>query len=130
MRYLGIDYGTKNIGLATSDDAGQMAFPFKVISAGKRAVKEVAEICQKEKIEKIIVGESVNLNGEPNPVMAEIIRFKKALEKESELSIDFEKEYFTSRAVAREIGEDNFSDARAASLILQTYLDRQKNTQL
>ena len=46
MKYLGIDYGKKYIGLALSDDGGVMAFPYKVISNNQETTKEINEIIQ------------------------------------------------------------------------------------
>ena len=132
MKYLGIDYGTKRIGLANSDDTGKVAFPLITILAGPHAVAEVAAIIAKENIEKIVLGESRNLQGQHNPVMDEIREFKKELEDLCGLPVVFENELFSSAAAARQFTPDGSRkknpahdnlDAAAATLILQSYLD-------
>ncbi len=123
MKYLSIDYGTKKIGLATSDDAGRMAFPYQVIPT-EGALSRIKNICVEEKVDTIIIGESRNLSGVPNPVMKAIEKFAIELSEATNLPIEFEPEIFTSRAAGREFGQDENLDARAAALLLDTYLKR------
>ncbi len=65
MKYLGIDYGTKRIGIARSDTGGSIAFPLTTIAAGPKAVEEVAGLVIKEEAHKIILGESRNFKARP-----------------------------------------------------------------
>lgn len=136
MKYLGIDYGTKRIGLAISDETGQMAFPLAVVDAGKEALATIAEEIQKNKIEKIVLGESRNFKNEPNLVMENIEQFKKDLQEISGKDVVYEQEFMSSAAAARQYEPDgsrkqnpsqNKLDAAAAALILQSFLDRIKN---
>jgi len=127
MRYLGIDYGHKKVGLATSDEAGHFAFPYKVVANTPKLIAEIKNICTEEKIEKIIIGESLNLEGKPNLIMGAITEFKDKLEKEINLPIELEREFFTTWEAKRLIDEeqkDPITDARAAALILKSYLDK------
>mgnify|MGYP003387844893 CR=1 FL=1 len=133
MKYLGIDYGTKRIGLATSDGGGSVAFPYGVVKAGATALTMVDELCKKEGVEKIVIGESRNFKGEANAVMAHIVEFKKDLEALTMLPVEYEAEFLSSAAAARQF-EGDFGrgdkpsqdklDASAAAMILQSYLDR------
>ena len=136
MKYLGVDYGTKRIGLAVSDDTGSMAFPLTTIEAGKEALSKVAEEVQKNNIEKIVIGESRNFQNEPNDVMEDIEQFKKDLAGLSGKEVVYEQEFMSSAAAARQYAPDGSRkqnpsqaklDAAAAALILQSYLDRAKN---
>jgi len=140
MKFLGIDYGSKRIGLASSDEGGQIAFPREVLLNDNKTISKIREICKKEKIGKIVLGESLTLSGEPNPVMEEILNFKKKLEKETGIEIILEKEFSTSAlarrgpiakkpiATERRISKkEEFFDDKAAALILQRYLDKNKN---
>lgn len=124
MRYLGIDYGSKRIGLAVSDENGQMAFPYSVIKNDKNILAEIGEIIKKEKIEKIIMGESKNFKNIPNKIMKEIEKFKKELEEKTKLPVIFESEFMTSIQAERGLGKNDMNDASAAAIILQSYLDR------
>ena len=129
MRYLGIDYGNRKVGLAISDEMGSFAFPLKVLKNTASLVEEIKKICVEEKIGKIIIGESVDLSGEANPIQKEILGFKEKIELASGLEVILEKEFFTSREAKRLIDEkqtDPLTDARAAALILKSFLD--KNT--
>jgi putative holliday junction resolvase len=133
MKYLGIDYGTKRIGLARSDSNGTLAFPHGVVKAGAGALSAIHEVIKKEEIEKIVLGESNNFKGEPNAVMENITEFKKDLEELTGLVVEYEAEFLSSAAAARQYDGDfgrgdkpsqEKLDASAAAMILQSYLDR------
>lgn len=136
MKYLGIDYGTKQIGVAMSDPAGTVAFPHSVVPAGPAAVAAIDALCKREGVEAVVIGESRDLSGEKNPVMEDIERFAKDLGALTGLPVEFEREFFTSALAARQFAPEAKSrkrhpnhdklDAAAAALILQSYLDRQK----
>lgn len=131
MKYLAIDYGTKRVGIATSDDEGGMAFPLRVIandSGSKKLVAAIAAICRLERIGTIIVGESHDLTGKPNPLMREITPFAEALKKETGVPLEFMTEVFSSQEAARITGENSANDASAAAIVLQSYLDRAHQT--
>lgn len=148
MRYIGIDYGTKRIGVALSDENGKMAFAHSVIEnlGNKKALAEIKKICAENSVGKIILGKSVNYKGENNSVMAKIEIFKTEMEKEIVLPVVYENETLTSAEARRPLrGERERPptlnkrkspekekkaivkiDASAAALILRNYLD--KNT--
>jgi putative Holliday junction resolvase len=137
MKYLGLDYGTRRIGIAISDDTGSLAFPLTVIQAGQGSLEQVAALVKEHAVEKIIIGESRDFKGEANAVMEDITQFKKDLEELSAMTVEFEREFFTSTMAARQFAPQQKSrkanpphdtlDASAAALILQSYLDRNKN---
>ncbi len=124
MKYLGIDYGSKRVGLATSDEEGKMAFPYAVILNNEKLIDKIGEIIKKEKIEKIIIGESTNFKGEPNKIMVEIEKFTEELKEKFKLEVVFEPEFLTSVQAEKLQGKNEMTDASAAALILQSYLDR------
>ncbi len=102
---LGIDYGPKNMGLATSE--GFIAQPLKVV----HSVVEIKKICEEFTIEKIIVGVSEGKSGE------EAKKFGNDLQSMVGLPVEFVDETLTSH----EAGNKNH--AKAAAIILQRYLD-------
>lgn len=138
MKYLGIDYGTKRVGLSLSDESATLAFPYSVISNSAGLVTLIENLILKEKIGTVVVGESTGEDGADNPVQKKIKEFAETLEKKSKTPVYFEKEFFTSaEAHGRKGKETNDArqtkfakpagiDARAAALILQRYLDKQK----
>lgn len=136
MKYLGIDYGSKRVGLSLSDEEGMMAFPYKIIKNDMELVDTIHNICGTEEISAIVLGESQDLSGVPNKIMGSIEEFKRNLEAELELPIYFEKEFMTSlfargndgkkenNARKEKRAENKKIDDSAAALILQRYLDR------
>lgn len=146
MRYLGIDYGTKKIGLAISDESGRFAFAHRVIanSGEKDVLNKIAIICKENNIGKIVLGESVNYKGDPNPLMKKIEPFKLGLERAISLPVVYEKEILTTAEARRPLeGErkrppvqnkrrspqknkiaKEKTDASAAALILKIHLDK------
>ena len=140
MRYLGIDYGTKRVGLALSDESGSLAFAHGVIETGGAAQK-IGNLTQIEGVGQVVLGKSLNLDGSPNPLMEKIERFKQELERLG-LHVSYESEVMTSAQAARapggergqaaspgkQAGKPSGIDAAAAALILQGYLDKIKNT--
>lgn len=127
MRYLGIDYGHRKLGLAISDESGNFAFAHSVLPNNPKLLTELKNVCQREGIEKIVLGESLNLSGGANEIQEDILIFKDKIEKEIGLEVIFEREFFTTQEARRIIDEeqkDPLTDARAAALILRSYLDR------
>ncbi len=126
-RFLGIDFGTKRIGLAISDEGGSLAFPKEVVLNNKNTFERLAEVIKQENILEIVVGESLDFDGEPNKVTKEIEKFISGLKETFGLPIHKQKEFLTSVEARRYKNdnkiEPNRVDASAAALILQRYLD-------
>jgi len=139
MRYLGIDYGSKRVGLSLSDEDGMMAFPYKIIKNDLDLVDNIHNICGKEEVSAIVVGESTDISGAPNKIMGSIEDIKKTLEIELDIPVYYEKEFMTTiEARGREGKKVNNAkkvakkkqvpaDASAAALILQRFLDKKNN---
>ena len=134
MKYIGIDYGTKNIGVAVSDDNGTVAFPLTTVDAGRDAISKVASLIKEKGTQEIVIGGSRNFSGERNEIMEDIEQFKKDIGELTGLPVHYEREFFTSALAARQFSPEEKSrkanpsqdklDASAAALILQSYLDR------
>lgn len=127
MRYLGIDYGGKRVGIALSDEGGTLAFPKFVLKADFDLLSAVMRIINDEKVREIVIGESRDFSGKENRIMTEIRSFKSALEKASGLPVHFEPEFMTSRQAEHIQGKEAATDASAAALILQSFIDKKKN---
>lgn len=123
MKKLGIDYGTKKVGIAISDESATIAFPKEVIPNTPKLVAEIAALCDHESIDTIVLGESKNFQGQENPVMMYITQCKEALEEACGVPVELEPEFLTSQEAMRQ-SKEGTHDARAAALILQRYLDR------
>jgi putative holliday junction resolvase len=123
MKYLSIDYGSKKVGIATSDDDGRMAYPCMIAQNDKSLMGDIREIVKAMGIHEIVIGESLDENGKPNDIMKEIRAFAVRLEDELDLPVHFEKEFMTSLEARRFQGKHIVDDS-AAALILQRYLDK------
>ena len=138
MRFLGIDYGTKRVGVALSDEDGRFAMPVIVLKNAKNSaksvnsakpaglLKEVTELARENNVKEIVLGESRNYKGEANAILEKSLEFKKALESAGFI-VHLEPEFMTSVQAERFQGKTELSDASAAALILQSYLDREKS---
>ena len=124
MKYLGIDFGSKRVGVAVSDDGGEMAFPHSVLPNDEKLLENIKKIIKDEKIGEIVMGESKNFQGQPNEIMKEIETFKKVLEEKTKLKVIFEPEFLTSHQAQQFQGKNELHDASAAAIILQSFLDR------
>jgi len=127
MKILGIDFGSRRVGFAIADTETGMAFPKAVYSNDKFLLGEIKDMCKNYNVEKIVIGESKDFQGKDNIIMAEIRRFKKMLEIDLGVEVDYELEYMTSAQAIRGQEETTMLDASSATIILQSYLDRIKN---
>lgn len=124
MKYLGVDFGLKRLGLAQSD--GELAAPFKIIEVKgfKYAVQKTVEVVSKEGFEKIIVGM-------PEGKMGQTVKgFIKALRKNG-LNVEESDETLSSKKALEKMINMNIpqkkrqaADDIAAAIILQNWLDR------
>ena len=119
---MAIDYGAKHVGIASTDDSGNFALPRLVLENDKTLFDKIIKFKEDGKIEKIIIGESKNLDGKANPVQKEIERFKNELEERG-IEVISHPEIFTTVEARRLQGETKMTDASAAALILKSYLD-------
>lgn len=122
MRYLGIDYGSKRVGIAISDPDGQIAFPLTVLDNSKNLLNDIKEICRKNEIEEIVIGDSKDYKGHDNVIMKEIRTFIKELEK-IPMKVNLHPEFLTSSEAEKIQGKNKMLDASAAAIILRSYLE-------
>ncbi|OGZ51311.1 MAG: hypothetical protein A3F26_02195 [Candidatus Ryanbacteria bacterium RIFCSPHIGHO2_12_FULL_47_12b] len=130
-RVLGIDYGTSRIGLALSDERGKIAFPHKVIIVRKKLIgeiiKKLREICIKESVSEIVVGLPRGLSGMQDTEMTKSVReFADALAA-LHLPVHLEEEFLSTKEASRGPTAKSHIDASAAAIILQSFLDSQKD---
>lgn len=128
MRYLGIDYGKKRIGLAVSDETLAFAFPREILAnqSTKQSVRAILQFAEQEHIGKIIIGLPLGSAGDDTEQTRNIRAFAALFARESHLPIEFENELLTSRLARAGSDKGKPVDASAAALILQSYLDKHK----
>ena len=123
VKYLGIDFGSKRVGVAVSDEEGKIAFPQVVLASNKDLIGTVVGLCQKNAIATVVVGESKNYQGQKNDIMVRAESFCRQLEGAG-LKVIWEPEFMTSVQASQITGENKMLDASAAAIILQSYLNR------
>ena len=134
MKYLGIDYGEKRIGLAVSDLTNTIATSYKYIINNKNKLANLNNIVKELSISHIVIGLPLLLNGQKGEKAVIVEEFAKNLANElgANIEIIFEDERLTTVSAERILLEGDVSrkkrkgkiDALAATLILQKHLDR------
>ena len=125
MKLLGLDYGDAKIGLAIGDTDSKVASPFKILkNAGwNNLFQDLKLICQKEKIEKIIIGLPKN---KKSPDQAKrVLDFITKLKERLDIEVEIQDEQFTTAQASKLINNSKKQDDDiAAMLILQSYFDK------
>jgi putative holliday junction resolvase len=132
---LGIDFGHARIGLAISDELRLLAHPLETLPANKDAAKRIADIVRERKIDKIIVGVPRHMSGEIGEAANNALEFAGRLRAQIPCPVETWDERLTTVAAERALrgaGKKarktrNIVDQVAAQMILQSYLDRERN---
>ncbi|MBX4200130.1 Holliday junction resolvase RuvX [Candidatus Parcubacteria bacterium] len=122
MGLLGIDFGEKRVGVASTDESGVFALPRMVLPNDEHLLNHVLKLLKKFGAEKIIMGESKNLDGTPNPINKDINKFAEDL-RAAGVEVVLHNEVFTSQEAERLQGKNSMIDASAAAIILKSYID-------
>lgn len=123
MKYLGIDYGLKNVGVAISDERLKFAYPLVVLQNSDILIFDIGRICKENKIVGIVVGDSKDFRQRDNEIMKVVKPFAERLKRELQIPVYFHPEFMTSVEAERLQGKNNMHDASAAALILKSYLE-------
>ena len=136
MRYLGIDYGSKRIGTAVSNDEGTIAFPRASIANDEHVLARISDMVKENKIDRLVMGDTRAFSGLENPVTSEADSFAHSLQEYLGIEVKKTWEAWSSReagrfapARARRAGgpKDKKSDSATAAIILQRFLDMRKS---
>ncbi|MDB5237966.1 MAG: Holliday junction resolvase YqgF, putative holliday junction resolvase [Candidatus Kaiserbacteria bacterium] len=123
MRYLGIDYGVKRVGLAVSDAAGTIAFPRPTVHNDAKLFERLIQMVKDEKIAAVVVGDTRAFSGFENPVTREAESFMEKLRMSALVSVVSAWEAGSSVEASRYSPDDAHEDGAAAAIILQRYMD-------
>ena len=138
MKHLGLDLGTKSLGVAVSDITGSIASSYKTIHFDEndyeKAIDELIPIIEAEKPQKIVLGFPKNMNGTVGPRARQTLSFKEMLE-ELDVDVVLQDERLSTKEASLYMLEADVSrkkrkkkiDSLAASIILQAYLDKRKD---
>jgi putative holliday junction resolvase len=125
MKLMAIDFGEKRVGIASTDETGDFALPRMVLPNDDALVGQITRLSDDWQVERIIIGESNNMKGEPNPIQSKAEEFARQLDSIGK-SVEFHPEFFTSLEAKHLQGENDMLDASAAALILKSYIDSRK----
>ena len=137
MRILGLDYGTKTVGVAISDPLGITAQPVETITRSKpgklrQTLARIEALIEEYQAEKIVLGYPKNMNNTIGERALKSLEFKEKLEGRTGLPVVMWDERLTTAEAERTLMETGvrrenrkqYLDQMAAVLILQGYLDR------
>ena len=139
MKYLGLDLGTRTLGLSISDLTHTIASTYKTIRYDENdysfLLEELKKIIEQEKIERLVLGLPKNMNNTIGESAERCLNFKKLLEDNLKIVVEMQDERLTTVEAHNYMIEANMSrkkrkqkiDSLAANIILQTYLDRKKD---
>ena len=139
MKYLGLDLGTRTLGLSISDLTHTIASTYKTIRYEENdydyLLQELKKIIEQEQIEKLVLGLPKNMNNTIGESAERCMNFKKLLEDNLNIQVEMQDERLTTVEATNYMIEANMSrkkrkqkiDSLAANIILQTYLDRKKD---
>lgn len=138
MRYIGLDLGNRTCGIAVSDLSGTIATAYDTVRFREKDLQKCLEyviiVIAEKKVEKIVLGNPINMNGTVGPQAEYVREFKKMLEDATNLEVILYDERLTSVEVNKIMITADLSrqkrkskvDTLAATLILQSYLDGKK----
>ena len=132
MKCLGMDLGTKKLGLAMSDATGMISYPYKLIkfSNYEEAAKEVVDIVNKEKVEILVLGLPKNMDNSMGFASERSLNFKSILEGLTDKEIVLIDERLSTVEAENMLINDDVKrkkrkdviDELSAAIILDTYL--------
>ena len=131
MKYLAIDYGQKRTGLAVCDPDEIICSPLAVLDGGKNLISRICETIEAEKIEAVIVGLPLNMDGTKGRQAQSTEEFAGQLKKQIDIPIHFCDERLSTFAAGEKFANLDIKsskrkkplDAVAAAEILQSFLD-------
>ncbi len=137
MTYLGLDLGSKTCGVSISDRTGLIASSLEVIryESNDELISRLRSIIEEKKVDAIVLGNPKNLDGSLSKRSEITLEFKDALEGEFGLQVFMQDERLSTVEAERMLISNNTKrknrkkviDKIAATIILQSYLDRRNN---
>ncbi|MBI2618848.1 MAG: Holliday junction resolvase RuvX [Ignavibacteriales bacterium] len=138
-RILGLDYGSRRIGISISDPLRIVATSYGILEHSRNLWKNLKEIIDQEDVEFVVVGMPLNLKGEKGQKAEEVALFIEQLQTRCGIDVITWDERFTTsmardsimRMGTKKKGRQNSReriDAMAAAIMLQGFLDRKKHS--
>lgn len=121
---MGIDFGTKKIGIALTDESGRMAFPHGVIPNDKNKNSYIESLIKERGVGEIVIGYSLDNEGKPNAVHKAVEEFMMDMTLAVGIPIHLEPEQYSTQQASRIQGKSKMTDASAAAIILDSYITK------
>lgn len=128
MRYMGIDYGMKRVGVAFSDENGTVAFPHDVFQNDEALLETLASLAAAREVNEVVIGHSIQNSGAENTLQAKINGFIERFTARTGIPATLEPEQYSTQEAIRIQGRNEKTDASAAAIILNSYLTRLSHT--
>lgn len=126
MKRLGIDYGSKKIGIAVTDDAGLMAFPVEVVANDGSFLSYLERIIKERNVTEVVIGHSLDAAGKENLIHKAVEELITDITLQIGIPVHLEPEQYTTQEAIREQGRNSQTDAAAAAIILNSFINKQK----
>lgn len=123
---MGIDFGSKKIGVALSDESGSMAFPHGVLPNDGNLFKTVVRLIKEKNVAEVVIGHSLDKEGNANKIHSAVEAFMLDLTLELGLPVHLEPEQYSTQQAIRIQGKTSKTDAAAAAIILDSFLTRSR----
>lgn len=125
MKVLGIDYGTKRIGLAISDETQTLARELAIVSP-EEFWQQIETLVAEQGVSVIVLGLPLNMSGEATEKSAEVQEFYDQLQQRVGVLVEMVDERLSSVMAEHITGTDQQIDSLAAQIFLQNYLNKHK----
>ena len=138
MRTLGIDFGTRRVGLALSDESGRFATPLDVlhVNSPDQAIDPILQLIKKEGVQRLVIGLPLNMDDTAGPAVRAVSDWAEKLSRQSGTPVVFVDERLSSFSAEQDLidrkrGGEKITrkqrkgklDALAAAGFLQEFLD-------
>ena len=142
MKYLGLDLGTKTLGIAISDKNGSNSMPYDTLKINdenyESVILELKNIIKEEKIDKIVLGLPKNMNNTIGERALKTLDFQKILENELGIEVFMQDERLSTVSSEKFLIKNDLSrkkrkqiiDKMAAQIILESFLDKTNNERI
>lgn len=137
MVVLGVDPGTRRIGVAISDSEQKFALPLEVVDvSGTQHIERLVTLANEREVKEIVVGLPIRLDGSEGPAAEQARRLAEDIEERVDVPVVLVDERLTTVQAGKNLSTSGVNsrrargvvDAVAAAVLLQTYLDSRKRS--
>ena len=124
MQMMGIDFGSKKVGIALTDEGGSMAFPHSVVPNDSKLLALVTALITEKRVGEVVIGHSLDKEGNANQIHTAVEAFMLDLTLQLGIPVHLEPEQYSTQQALRIQGKTTMTDAAAAAIILDSFLTK------